>query len=102
VARVYQQRGCDLLATRWRGQAGELALILRQGAVVVFAEVKASRTRDRAAARITPAQVRRIYAAAEEFLAGQPGGQLTEVRFDAALVSGTGEIEVIENAFGLD
>jgi putative endonuclease len=41
----------------------------------------------------------RIYGAGSEFLATQPGGQLTDVRFDLALVDEMGRIKVIENAF---
>ena len=41
----------------------------------------------------------RIYGAASEFLAGEPAGQLTEVRFDVALVDAVGRIEVLENAY---
>jgi putative endonuclease len=41
----------------------------------------------------------RIYGAASEFIAGEPAGQLTPVRFDVALVDGSGQIRVIENAF---
>ena len=37
--------------------------------------------------------------AATEFLAGEPKGQLTDVRFDVALVDDKGRIEVLENAF---
>ena len=42
----------------------------------------------------------RIYASAEEFLGTQPLGSLTDVRFDVALVGGTGDMQIIENAFG--
>ena len=69
---------------------------------MVFVEVKHSKTRDRAAARITQAQIRRIYASAGQYLENEPAGQLTEARFDVALVDGAGVIEIIENAFGLD
>ena len=48
----------------------------------------------------SPRQVRRLYAAAEEFLGQHPGGTLTEVRFDVALVDGQGDTRIIENAFG--
>ena len=44
----------------------------------------------------------RIIAAGSEFLAGEPKGQLTEVRFDLAVVDQTGRIEIIENAFAED
>jgi putative endonuclease len=42
----------------------------------------------------------RICASAAQFLDREPAGQLTNVRFDAALVDGTGAIQIIENAFG--
>ena len=43
----------------------------------------------------------RIYGAASEYLAGEPDGQNTNVRFDVALVNSTGQMQVIENAFGM-
>ena len=102
VARHYEQHGYSVADRRWRGGGSEIDLILRQGAALVFVEVKHSKTRDRAAARISQAQIRRIYASAGKYLENEPAGQLTEARFDVALVDGTGEIEIIENAFGLD
>lgn len=102
VARHYERRGYSIADRRWRGAGGEIDLILRQGAALVFVEVKHSKTRDRAAARITQAQMQRIYASAGQYLENEPAGQLTEARFDVALVDGAGEIEIIENAFGLD
>lgn len=99
VAAEYQRRGCELVETRWRGRAGEVDLILRTGSALVFVEVKRAPDFAAAAARISPAQVRRITATAGEYLAREPGGQLTEVRFDAALVDATGRIEIIPNAF---
>jgi len=102
VARHYEQRGYSVADRRWRGAGGEVDLILRQGAALVFVEVKHSKTRARAASRITQKQMQRIYASAGQYLENEPAGQLTETRFDVALVDGTGEIEIIENAFGLD
>ena len=52
-----------------------------------------------AAARLIPAQIRRIYHAAQLFVADQPLGQLTEMRFDAALVDVAVFVEIVENAF---
>ncbi|MFC3118369.1 hypothetical protein ACFOHS_09490 [Jhaorihella thermophila] len=45
--------------------------------------------------------MRRICASAAQFLDGEPDGQLTNVRFDVALVDRSGAFEIIENAFGL-
>lgn len=100
VAAHYQRRGLTVAARRWRGTAGEIDLILRDGAALIFVEVKRAVSLDAAAWRLGPAQVRRICAAASEFVGGEPAGQDTEMRFDLALVGGAGEIEIIENAFG--
>lgn len=100
VARAYDRMGADLLETRWRGQGGEIDLIFQDGDVYVFCEVKAARSFDEATTRLRPAQMRRIHAAASEYLARTPSGQLSEVRFDLAVVDGSGSAEIIENAFG--
>ncbi|MCV3271422.1 YraN family protein [Roseobacter sp. WL0113] len=100
VARHYESLGYTVADVRWRGTAGEVDLIVRDIAGLVFVEVKKSDSFDAAAARLTARQMRRIYTAAEEYLAGQPLGSLTEARFDAALVDGTGRVQIVENAFG--
>ena len=100
AVRAYAKRGYTLAQQRWRGPQGEIDLILRKGAEVIFAEVKSSKTRDAAAARITPQQMHRVMASAAAFLDQEPRGQLTETRLDVVLVWGTGEVEILENAFG--
>jgi putative endonuclease len=99
VARHYGRSGRPIAATRWRGQGGEIDLIARNGAEVIFIEVKQAATHDIAAERVTPRQMARIAVAASEFLAGEPDGQNTLMRFDVALVDGHGEIRIHENAF---
>lgn len=99
VARFYDRSGRAVCARRWRGAAGEIDLIARQGAEVIFIEVKQSATHAEAAEHLTRRQMDRICGAASEFLAGEPGGQLTDVRFDVALVDAAGRIEILENAF---
>lgn len=98
VLRHYEARGLTLAKARWRGKAGEVDLILRDGDVLVFVEVKHSRSFDGAAARLLPKQVERLMRAAEEFAGGEPKGLLTEMRFDVALVNGQGEVHILENA----
>ncbi|MBV0913959.1 YraN family protein [Anianabacter salinae] len=100
VAADYARSGAVVAARRWRGPGGEIDLILRDGAGLIFVEVKKSSDFARAAARITRRQLDRICASASAFLAGEPAGQLTDVRFDVALVDGSGRIERLENAFG--
>lgn len=99
VAKFYSGSGREVCARRWRGSAGEIDLIARDGAKVIFIEVKQSATHALAAEHLTLRQMERIYASASEFLAGEPAGQLTESRFDVALVNGLGQIEILENAF---
>lgn len=99
VARLYTRTGRAIAAQRWRSSAGEIDLIARDGDCVIFVEVKQSASHAEAASHLTPRQMARIYASASEFLAGEPAGQLTEARFDVALVDGQGRIELLENAF---
>ena len=99
IARDYQRRGLSIAKSRWRGPCGEIDLITRDGDEVIFVEVKKARTFDEAAQRLGSRQAARIYQSAEAFLAGEPKGSLTSVRFDVALVDGQGQFRIIENAF---
>lgn len=100
VANDYDRRGLPIAQKRWRGSAGEIDLIARDGDGLVFIEVKKSKSFAAAAARVSPKQIQRIYRSASEFLAQEPDGQNTEVRFDVALVNAVGEVQILENAFG--
>ncbi|MCR9125818.1 MAG: YraN family protein [Rhodobacteraceae bacterium] len=99
VAEDYERRGFQV-ARRWRGPGGEIDIVARGHGGVVFVEVKKSRSFAEAAARITRRQMDRICASASAFLETEPFGQLTQTRFDVALVNAAAEFEVIENAFG--
>lgn len=100
VAQDYARRGRPVAHRRWRGVAGEIDLIARDGACVVFIEVKKSKTFDLAAERLGRRQMDRLCNAACEFLDSEPRGSLTEMRFDLALIDGLGRMQIIENAFG--
>lgn len=99
VATRYARCGSPILAKRWRGSSGEIDLVARDGDSIIFIEVKKSRSHAQAATRLTRRQMDRIYGAGSGFLATQPRGQLTDVRFDLALVDDQGRVDVIENAF---
>jgi putative endonuclease len=98
VARHYASRGLSVAAHRWRGKGGEIDLITRDGDMIVFVEVKKSRSHARAAERLSQRQMQRLYDAAGEFLAGCPQGLATPARFDVALVDGVGRVHILENA----
>ena len=99
VARDYTDRAHVFAAKRWRGAGGEIDLIMRNGTQVVFVGVKNSASFARAATLLQRCQMDRLVAAGAELLAGEPMGQLTDVRFDLALVNGIGDAQIIENAF---
>ena len=94
VARAYHRLGCRVIARRYRASAGEVDLVLRNGAEVVFVEVKKGRTHDGAIERVRPDQVHRIRAAATEFVEGEPRGQLTAMRLDVATVDAVGSVRL--------
>lgn len=100
IAQDYERRGFAVDRRRWRGAGGEIDLITRDSDGIVFVEVKKARDFARAAERLSRRQMQRIYASAEEFLAGEPAGLMTNARFDVALVDAAGRFEIIENAFG--
>lgn len=102
VAARYRALGCDLLASRWRGQAGEIDLIFRDGDEIIFVEVKKSSSHALASHRLNRRQMDRICLAGLEFADGIDGGRPLPMRFDAALVDAVGRVDIIQNAFGMN
>ena len=99
VTETYRRQGLSVEGRRWRGQAGELDLVMRDGNTLVFAEVKQARCFDRALESLRPRQIERLYACVEEYVQDQIGVQ--DVRFDLALVDGRGECRIMENIFAM-
>jgi putative endonuclease len=97
AARFLAARGLKILARNHRCRGGEIDLVCRDGATLVFVEVRlrTSRAFGGAAASITPAKQRRIALAARHYLAGKPW---PACRFDAVLLDGE-SIDWIKNAF---
>ncbi|MEE9387018.1 MAG: YraN family protein [Paracoccaceae bacterium] len=100
VAADYVRRGYAMCQQRWRSQGGEIDLIARDGDGYIFVEVKKSRNFARAVERLSQRQLQRIYNAANEFIGQMPLGLNTPARIDVALVDASGQIEIIENAYG--
>jgi len=80
-------KGFRILARRWKSPVGEIDIVARRRALLVFAEVKARGDLDEAAYSLKPRQQRRIAAAAEAWLAAHPDGSVRDIRFDAILVA---------------
>ena len=98
VIAEYAGRAHHILAHRWRGAAGEIDLIFADGNVLIFIEVKKSRSHDAAWRNLSHTQQKLIYRPATEYLADTGRSLATNMRFDVALVDRQGNIRMMENA----
>lgn len=99
AADFLRDRGLRITARNYRTRYGEIDLIARDGATVVFVEVRsrASETYGSAAASITAAKREKLLKTARHYLAGIT--PLPSCRFDAVLMTGEPpHIEWIRNA----
>lgn len=87
AARYYLDRGCRLLAHNYRTRMGELDLVLEDGGMLVFCEVKTRSPGGRGtpAEAVDAAKRRRLTQAAARYLQ-QTGSGDRAVRFDVAEV----------------
>jgi len=97
VARAYARDGHVVLSRRWRGAGGEIDLVVERDGVVIFIEVKKSRTHDRAAERLSQRQLQRIFLSAEDYIGSLPQGANSNARVDVALLDQQGAIRIVEN-----
>ena len=83
-----QRQGLRLVERNFRCKGGEIDLILRDGATVVFVEVRARANAafGGAVTSVTPAKQRRLLVAAQVWLQGQR--ELPACRFDVIAVEG--------------
>jgi putative endonuclease len=95
----YEAQGYEMVARNWRCRDGELDLIVRQGRMFVFCEVK-TRTSTMFGApveAITRQKQARLRRLAARWLEESPI-RAVEIRFDVASVLG-GSLEVLQGAF---
>jgi putative endonuclease len=84
-----------------RTAAGELDLIAERVGLLAFIEVKARPSLSEAAFALGPKQRARLIAAAECWLAENPGHGEAGMRFDLLLVAADGTVRRIADAFRL-
>ena len=101
AARFLERRGLDVVARNYRTRMGEIDLVARDGATLVFVEVrKRARSAQRfggAAASVDARKRMRIEAAARHFLARL--AQEPPCRFDVVTLDGDTSIEWHRAAF---
>ncbi|MBE0614813.1 MAG: YraN family protein [Burkholderiales bacterium] len=101
AADFLQRSGLRLIERNYRCRLGEIDLILAEGSVLVFVEVRLRRDPafGGAAASITAAKRQRILMAARHYLAGKPE---RSCRFDVILLDAlrADRVEWIKDAFG--
>lgn len=98
AAQYLRQQGLQPVAQNYRSRFGEIDLIMRDGATLVFVEVRLRRNGDfgGAAASIDAHKQRRIVRTAQQYLADL--AHVPPCRFDAVLM-GDGGVEWLRNAF---
>jgi putative endonuclease len=102
AARYLLAKGLTLIERNFRVRGGEIDLICRDGASIVFVEVRLRRRSDYggAAASITSAKQARIVMASRHWLARRGHGE-APCRFDCVLMDGD-HIEWLKDAFRPD
>jgi putative endonuclease len=101
AAAFLERRGLAILERNYRCRFGEIDIVARSGALLVFVEVRARRSEafGGAAGSITAAKRRRLVAAARHYLAARRADRAC--RFDVVLVRGAGQqVEWLTDAFG--
>ncbi len=102
AALLLRLKGYRILARRMKTPGGEADIVARRGDTLVFVEVKARDTLEAAADTIRQSQMRRIGAAARQWLSHHPADMALTVRFDAVHVAPSRWPRHIVNAFEVE
>lgn len=88
AAVFFERIGMTVLDRNWRTSAGEIDIVARDGAALVFAEVKTRRSERAGTAEeaVSPAKQRRITRLAASYMTGMEGPPPSEVRFDVVAI----------------
>ncbi len=102
AAAFLERQGLKILERNYRCRFGEIDLVARSGAALVFVEVRAreSEAFGGAAGSITAAKRRRLVAAARHYLAQPPGETAPAASTSCSYGGAACEIEWLADAFG--
>jgi putative endonuclease len=101
VIAALAHEGWRVLARRALTPAGEIDLVAERDGLLAFCEVKARPSLQEAARALGPRQRARLLAAAECWLAENPGHGTAGIRFDLLLVAADFTVRRIADAFRL-
>ncbi len=101
AAMALAREGWTVLARRARTPAGEIDLIAEREGLLAFVEVKARPSLTVAAFALGARQRARLLAAAEWWVAANPGHGAEGMRFDVVIVAADGTARRIADAFRL-
>lgn len=101
AAAALAREGWAVLARRARTPAGEIDLVAERDGMLAFVEVKSRPSLSEAAYALGPRQRARLVAAAECWLAANPGHGTAGMRFDVVIVAADGTARRIADAFRL-
>ena len=95
-------QGLRIVARNWRCRFGEIDLVVRDGATLVFVEVRMRRSDafGGAAESIHAAKRRKLFAAANLYLSAHRAD--SPCRFDAVLIGADGRMSWLRDAFRPD
>lgn len=91
--RHLEAAGFSCVSSNYRCRFGEIDLVMQQGELLVFAEVRLRNRQDfgGAAASVTPAKQQKIIASAGAFLQHHPGFSHCHCRFDVLAMQATAQ-----------
>lgn len=99
AAGALEREGWVVLARRARTPAGEIDLVAERDGLLAFVEVKARPSLSEAALALGVRQRARLVAAAECWVAANPGHGAAGMRFDVVIVAADGTARRIADAF---
>ena len=91
-----------MLARRARTEAGEIDMVAEREELLAFIEVKARPNLAEAAFALSSRQRARLIAAAECWLAENPGHGAAGIRLDVLLVAADGTVRRVADAFRVE
>jgi putative endonuclease len=93
-------KGYRILAWRFKTSVGEVDIIAKKGAAIVFVEVKSRPALADGLAAISPQNASRVRRAAEWWLKSHPRiADKCDIRFDAVVLAHYARIQHLQNAF---